>query len=434
LFCEEIRQFAEVNTSSSKLRRQMHFNNKWNYCDLVMFIVYFAGLSLRFFPVSICDTCFYAARIILAIDYMIFFIRMLQYLSVYEKLGPKLVMIYEMMIDLFYFMMILMVFVAAFGIGSQVILYPNSPLNINLAVDILKNPWWAVFQQFNIDEVSGASCTNLSATASSKIHDAFTCAAHGYETSTCLNKEDLCPAIDWLMPIALAIYALIAQVMMMNLLIAMFSNTFAKVQENTNVTWKMQRYRIVSEFYRKPALFPPFIIIIHSYRLVRYLLQFCNFRQTNSRQFGFCVEYTEEEKKKLTEWERVKALEYLRKIEATKHPTFESPVITTNKRLKSPMCAVDELIERGTTMLSGTVSAANSEEPQKLHPPPQSELTSIKKEVRRTSELVESLTKLMKEMNSRPAVAAVTTTASASTADALDVESRQGNRLSQYTD
>jgi EAL domain-containing protein (putative c-di-GMP-specific phosphodiesterase class I) len=54
-------------------------------------------------------------------------------------------------------------------------------------------------------------------------------------------------------------------------------------------------------------------------------------------------------------------------------------------------------------------------------------------EVRRTFELVESLTKMMKEINSRLAVATVTTTASASTADALDVESRQGNRLSQYT-
>jgi len=68
----------------------------------------------------------------------------------------------------------------------------------------------------------GNSCTNDSASASIKIYDAFACAAEGYDTSTCLNKEDLCPASDWLVPVILGIYTLITQVMMLNLLIAMF--------------------------------------------------------------------------------------------------------------------------------------------------------------------------------------------------------------------
>jgi len=70
--------------------------------------------------------------------------------------------------------------------------------------------------------VTGSSCTNQSATASIKVYDAFTCAADGYDTSKCLNKEDMCPAIDWLVPIVLGVYTLITQVMMLNLLIAMF--------------------------------------------------------------------------------------------------------------------------------------------------------------------------------------------------------------------
>jgi len=62
----------------------------------------------------------------------------------------------------------------------------------------------------------------MSSTASVKAYDAFTCAAEGYDTSECLNKEDLCPAIDWLGPIILGVYTLVTQVMMLNLLIAMF--------------------------------------------------------------------------------------------------------------------------------------------------------------------------------------------------------------------
>jgi len=54
------------------------------------------------------------------------------------------------MVDLLYFMVIMLVFVVAYGITSQVILYPNSDLNILLVVDILKYAWWSIFGEFNI--------------------------------------------------------------------------------------------------------------------------------------------------------------------------------------------------------------------------------------------------------------------------------------------
>jgi len=59
------------------------------------------------------------------------------------------------MIDLFYFMIILMVFIAAYGIASQIILYPNQPLNIGLARDVLSKSWWTIFGELSLDEVSG---------------------------------------------------------------------------------------------------------------------------------------------------------------------------------------------------------------------------------------------------------------------------------------
>jgi hypothetical protein len=325
------------------------------------------------------------------------------------------------MVDLFYFMIILMVFVGAFGISSQVILYPNSPLDINLAFDVLRSAWWYVFQQFNIQEVSGANCTNSSATASRKIHNAFTCAADGYDTSTCLNKEDQCPAIDWLMPILLAFYALITQVMMMNLLIAMFSNTFTLVQKKTNSVWKMQRYHLVKEFDTKSALVPPFVIIFHIYFLFCYLSQGCNFSKTNFSQSTFRFKYTkanEREEKDLIDWERVHAVEHLRKADAAKRDTLERQVSEMSDRVKSIVSKVDVLAERGTTTLSGSISTTVSKERLKLHPMLETRLVSMEGQVKRTLELVDTIAKLMKEMNSRPAAAAWTE-------DVPDVENRQ---------
>jgi len=59
------------------------------------------------------------------------------------------------MVDLLYFMVIMLVFIIAYGITSQVILYPNSQLNILLVKDILSFSWWSIFGEFNLEEVSG---------------------------------------------------------------------------------------------------------------------------------------------------------------------------------------------------------------------------------------------------------------------------------------
>jgi len=58
-------------------------------------------------------------------------------------------------LDMMFFMVIMMVFILSYGVASQVILYPNSKLNIHLFVDLLDYSWWSVFGEFNIDEVTG---------------------------------------------------------------------------------------------------------------------------------------------------------------------------------------------------------------------------------------------------------------------------------------
>jgi len=59
------------------------------------------------------------------------------------------------MIDLMYFLLILAIFVVAYGVTSQVILYPNSNLNIHLFADVLRHASWSIFGEFNVEEVSG---------------------------------------------------------------------------------------------------------------------------------------------------------------------------------------------------------------------------------------------------------------------------------------
>lgn len=59
--------------------------------DVATLLLFGIGLGLRFFPGT-----FQAARIVLALDLMVFYMRLLQSFSVSKNLGPKLIMIARM--------------------------------------------------------------------------------------------------------------------------------------------------------------------------------------------------------------------------------------------------------------------------------------------------------------------------------------------------
>jgi len=59
-------------------------------------VTYLSGLILRLVPITVCGTCFYASRVVLVFNHMMFFFRALHIFTVWEKLGPKVVMISKM--------------------------------------------------------------------------------------------------------------------------------------------------------------------------------------------------------------------------------------------------------------------------------------------------------------------------------------------------
>eukprot|EP00061_Rhincodon_typus_P012977 g39054.t1 len=84
------------------------------------------------------------------------------------------------------------------------------------------------------------------------------------ELSTCTNTY-----ANWLVILLLTIFLLIANILLVNLLIAMFSYTFNKVQEKSDIYWKFQRYNLVVEYHKRPALAPPFIILSHIHIFIK---------------------------------------------------------------------------------------------------------------------------------------------------------------------
>ena len=72
--------------------------------------------------------------------------------------------------------------------------------------------------------------------------------------------------------------------------ISIHSNTYAKVQANSNQIWKYKRYLLVMEYEQRPVLVPPFIIINHLLDVMQALcrwLRNCRRRPDENGQDGF---------------------------------------------------------------------------------------------------------------------------------------------------
>ena len=59
------------------------------------------------------------------------------------------------MIDLLFFVVILFVFIVAFGVASQAILYPNSKGNFKLLRSVFSRPYWQIYGELFLEEIEG---------------------------------------------------------------------------------------------------------------------------------------------------------------------------------------------------------------------------------------------------------------------------------------
>ncbi|XP_014666350.1 PREDICTED: transient receptor potential cation channel subfamily M member 2-like [Priapulus caudatus] len=202
---------------------------------------------------SISKNTFMAARVLLALDLVLFFMRLLHIFLVHKELGPKLVMIARMLNDLLYFISIMVVFVIAYGVASMAILFPNTPFSATLVKDILYNAYFQMYGELLLESIEGTDCSSIAAV---------------WQTGVLPR----CPELSNVVLCLLALYLLLTNILLFNLLIAMFSYTFEKARNKTDSIWKFHRYWLVMEYFERPPLVPPLICLAHVFLGARAVL------------------------------------------------------------------------------------------------------------------------------------------------------------------
>ncbi|ELW71928.1 Transient receptor potential cation channel subfamily M member 5 [Tupaia chinensis] len=256
LVLEEIRQgfFTDEDTHLMK-KFTLYVEDNWNKCDMVAIFLFIVGVTCRMLP-----SMFEAGRPVLAMDFMVFTLRLIHIFAIHKQLGPKIIIVERMaaantlslspgpmeMKDVFFFLFFLSVWLVAYGVTTQALLHPHDGRLEWIFRRVLYRPYLQIFGQIPLDEIDEARVN---------------CSVH----PLLLEHSPSCPNLyaNWLVILLLVTFLLVTNVLLMNLLIAMFSYTFQLVQGNADTFWKFQRYNLIVEYHGRPALAPPFILLSH---------------------------------------------------------------------------------------------------------------------------------------------------------------------------
>ncbi|KAJ8253025.1 hypothetical protein GJAV_G00208300 [Gymnothorax javanicus] len=286
LVCEEIRQlFDDPDGFGFKRKFTMYITDLWNILDVLSILLFSIGLAFR-----LTTVLFYAGKVVLCIDFIVFCLRLMAIFTISKTLGPKIIIVRRMMKDLFFFMFLLSIWVVAYGVAKQGILIHNEDRLDWIIRGAVYEPYLIIFGNVptNIDNVE---------------FDDSTCSANGTDP-----LKPKCPVLganntpafpEWLTIILLCVYLLFANILLLNLLIAIFNYTFQEVQDNTDTIWKFQRYELIKEYHSRPAPPPPFIFLSHLYLFLRRVV----LRRPPQKYKQFKEELSQAEEEEMLSWE-----------------------------------------------------------------------------------------------------------------------------------
>ncbi|CAL8325183.1 unnamed protein product [Gadus morhua 'NCC'] len=334
---EKVRQILMSEPGKLKQKINVWLEEYWNITDLAAIITFLMGLMLRLQH----EPYLGYGRVIYCIDIIFWYIRVLDIFGVNKYLGPYVMMIGKMMIDMMYFVVIMLVVLMSFGVSRQAILHPDEEPTWRLARNIFYMPYWMIYGEVFADSIDLYAM---------EINPP--CGEHLYDE----DGKKLPPCIPgaWLTPALMAGYLLVANILLVNLLIAVFNNTFMEVKSISNQVWKFQRYQLIMTFHDRPILPPPLIIFSHLYIVFNRLFRRCAKKKVegelDEKDRGLKLRLNPEELKSLYEFEEQCVEEYFREKEDEQQSSSDERIKVTSNRVENMSMRLEEVNERENTM------------------------------------------------------------------------------------
>ncbi|XP_063399651.1 transient receptor potential cation channel subfamily M member 8-like [Mytilus trossulus] len=218
----------------------LHMFDIWNFMDIlcdVMCIVAFIMHAVG--PMEILVH----TRRIYSLALFLMFLRLFNILLMFQNIGIIIIMVKEMLMDLLYYLLILVILIFAAGTVYQANIYPNHdvkpfPSGIqNWRIwTILKIPYWQVYGEPFLDILEAFDTSD-----NSNCTD---------DTTVWRNDPtaERCPTKDWITPVFAAFYMMLSNWLLLNIVIAMFSARFNSITEKSKQKWRYHRHAVVISY------------------------------------------------------------------------------------------------------------------------------------------------------------------------------------------
>ncbi|KAM7154201.1 transient receptor potential cation channel subfamily M member 8 isoform 2-T3 [Macrochelys suwanniensis] len=299
LLCDEVRQWY--------MNGNKYFSDPWNIMDMLGIFYFITGIIFRLRSSN--ESSWYSGRVIFCLDYIIFTLRLIHIFTVSRNLGPKIIMLQRMMIDVFFFLFLFGVWMVAFGVARQGILRKNEYRWEWIFRSVIYEPYLAMFGQYP-DDIDGTT------------YNFDRCTFSGNESKPlCVELDaDNHPRFpEWITIPLVCIYMLSTNILLVNLLVAMFGYTVGSVQENNDQVWKFQRYFLVQEYGSRLTIPFPFVIFAYIYMVMKKCFKCCCKKECIEPSIC-CSKYEDNE---TLAWEAVMKENYLVKINSKANDSSE---------------------------------------------------------------------------------------------------------------
>ncbi|XP_063728812.1 transient receptor potential cation channel subfamily M member 5-like, partial [Symsagittifera roscoffensis] len=226
-----------LSMSDSNLLRKASSLDKvdtWSRVDFAVLLLFLCGVIVRSVGYDSKDALD-VTHLLYVFSLMCYIVKVLAYMALSDRLGPLVEMCFKMLNDIVIFMSILSFVIVAYGIAVQALMYPgqNKPL-FGIVWGIVISPFFEMVGNLDFQSI-GASTT----------------AKCDIATDVLTYPYEVCPDEGWKTRVLLVLkmlYILIANVMLLNVLIALFSYRFTEIQEMSQEYWKYARFLLTREY------------------------------------------------------------------------------------------------------------------------------------------------------------------------------------------
>ncbi|GFS44085.1 transient receptor potential cation channel subfamily M member 3 [Nephila pilipes] len=214
----------------------------WNKLDVVWVLFFFLGVTIRLTSQFVYISNWVRlddVHLIYTFSCILSYIRLYEFYMTMSHIGPKLIVLKRMIGDLIVFFLIVAVCILCYGIGRVALLHRERQPFWNVFTEIFSLPYWHLFGELDLDEDSAG------------------------RFPTCDEDPSYCHQSPhaWIVPIMLAIYMLIGNILLVNMLIAVFTHVFDEVNANSREIYLFEIYVSGLQFSRRSILPPPFLIV-----------------------------------------------------------------------------------------------------------------------------------------------------------------------------